>query len=132
MGFRTYIIETQHKAISKYSYLRKKVASKFSGLQNRVLSQLHHEEKKSQGVINCKINASKSEEASREFLLDEELTCKDKEGSEGLLRIFNENQTIMNNSPEGSELIKIIIIKGQIVEKEYINIQGERISIKFQ
>ena len=132
MGFRTYIIETQHRVISKYSHLRRKVASKFIGLQDRVLSQLHHEGKKSHGVINAEINASRAEKSSMEFLLGEELTRKDKEESEELLRTSNENQVIMNKRPEGSQLIKIIIIKGKIVEKEYITVEGDRISIKFE
>ena len=132
MGFRTYIIETQHRAISKYSHLRRKVASKFIGLQDRVLSQLHHAGKKSHGVINAEINASRAEKSSMEFLLGEELTRKDKEESEELLRTSNENQVIMNKRPEGSQLIKIIIIKGKIVEKEYITIEGDRISMKFE
>ena len=132
MGFRTYIIETQHRAISQYSHLRRKVFSKFIGLQNRVLSQLHHEGKKSHGVINAEINASRAEKSSMEFLLGEELTRKDKEESEELLRTSNENQVIMNKCPEGSQLIKIIIIKGKIVEKEYITIEGDRISMKFE
>ena len=132
MGFRTYIIETQHRAISKYSSLRRKVTSKFIGLQDRVLSQLHYEEKTSYGVINAESNASRSEKSSMEFLLGEELTRKDKEVSEELLRTSNENQVIMNKPPKGSKLIKIIIIKGKIIEKEYITVEGERILIKFE
>ena len=132
MGFRTHINLTRHRAISKYSYLHRKVASKLSLIQYRVFSKLHYLGKKKEGVSNSEIHSSTVQKSPLEFFGSrKELTIKDKEVAEGVVTLHKKNPEITDNCLESGQVTKIKIIGGKIVEKEYITLDGEIVLIKF-
>ena len=130
MDLRTYIIDSKHKAISKYSYMQRRITSKFFRLQERVFSRLHHEENNSQESSNNSINQSIEMDSSIDFLIGEEESLLENNNKTILINSIDEDEKI-KNLPEGSELVKITLVQGKIVEKEYLTNESEKITIKF-
>ena len=130
MDFRTYIIDSKHKAISKYSYMQRRITSKFFRLQERVFSRLHHEENNSQESSNNSINQSIEMDSSIDFLIGEEESLLENNNKTILINSIDEDEKI-KNLPEGSELVKITLVQGKIVEKEYVTNESQKITIKF-
>ena len=131
MDFRKYIIDSKHKAISKYSYMQRRITSKFLRLQERVFSRLHHEENNSQESSNNSINQSIEIDSSIDFLIVKEESLLGKNNKESILINPIDEDEKIKNLPEGSELVKIILVQGKIVEKEYVTNESQKITIKF-
>ena len=131
MGFRTYIIDSKHKAISKFSYMQRRITSKFFRLQERVFSRLHHEENNSQESSNNSINQSIEMDSSIDFLIDEYESLLERNNKETMVINSIEEDEKTKNLPEGSELVKITLVQGKIVEKEYLTNESQKITIKF-
>ena len=133
MGFKTYIKETKHRAISKYSYLQKKVVAKLSLIQDSVFSKDNYPVGEKQAVVTSGTNTFSPEESPLEFCPpSEELTFKGKDDNEVALIASKSNYATTNYCTEGAQVIKIIIIEGKVVEKEYITIEGDIIARKFE
>ena len=131
MSFRTYIIESKHKAISKYSYIQRRVTSKFFHLQERFFSRLHHEENNSQESSYTSINQSIEKDSSIDFLIGEEESLLENNNKKTILINPIDEDEKIKNLPEGSELVRIILVQGKIVEKEYLTNESQKITIKF-
>ena len=131
MDFRTYILDSKHKAISKYSYMQRRIASKFFRLKERVFSRPHHEENNSQESPNNSINQSIEMDSSIDFLIGEEESLLEKNNKKTILINPIDEDEKIKNLPEGSELVKIKLVQGKIVEKEYLSNESQKITIKF-
>ncbi len=131
MDFRTYIIDSKNKAISKYSYMQRRITSKLFRLQERVFSRLHHEENNGQESSNNSINQSREMDSSIDFLIGEEESLLENNNKKTILINPIDEDEKIKNLPEGSELVKITLVQGKIVEKEYLTNESQKITIKF-
>ena len=131
MGFRTYLKEKQHRALSKYNHLQKKVASKFFLLQDRVLSRLHYQSRKDSVVFHANNNGVQPKYDSIDFLpYNEPQVFKKEEIMESSIDAYT-NDDLNLQIPENSRVIRIIVIKGKIIEKEYLKTTGEKVTLNF-
>ena len=131
MGFRTYLKEKKHRALSKYNHLQEKVASKFFLLQDRVLSRLHYQSRKDSGIFHANNNRVQPQDDSIDFLsYNEPQVFKKEEIMESGIDV-NTNDDLNLQIPENSMVIRIIVIKGKIVEKEYLKTTGEKVTLDF-
>ena len=131
MSFRTYINQTRHRAISKCSYLQKKIASRFYLLQDRILSKFHHQEEHVKFIFYSNTNEVEQHENQSEANGEEKLRVEEENEKKGLIIEHDGKNDLNTQISNGSQVVKIIVIGGKIVEKEYLSLEGERTSLKF-
>ena len=130
MGFRAYIIETKHRAMSKYSYLQRKFLSKFSSLQDRTLFKSHNQGEKNKSDINDNNTPENLRQISMDPSPSEELKFLEGKDNKTLESQHVEGCEMPPKLPDGAQLTRIILIKGKIVEKEYLTTEGDQITLK--
>ncbi len=146
MGLKTYLTAKKNRAVFKYAHLKLMFSSKLHSLQDQTLGRVRHLKDKAVSKFHLSQSshgekfrvASKQlveELATIDFTMDHDLPLKDQ-------KIFSEvivnpaSETIherfnwTDNLPEGARAVSITIKQGEIVEKCYLDKEGELISVK--
>ncbi|WP_320668092.1 hypothetical protein [Prochlorococcus sp. MIT 1307] len=136
MGLRTYLKDKKKRALSKCIYLQEKVASRFHRLQDKAVSRLQSQKRHIPESLLSPIKEEESEQPSLDSILEDGLIFQAHEKisifseAEVEERTVDEKFTWSAQVPEGARVVKIVVMKGEILEKTYLTKEGERILVK--
>jgi len=129
MGLRTYLKEKKNIAVSKCIHFQERFSSNFCHLQNKALSRFHCQKRKEQENLLETSKEVSPEDQVIGFVLQEDLTLEHKVAIAGELAKSEETFGRIQSLPEGVQIVKVIVRKGEIIEKVYLTPEGEMLSI---
>ena len=94
--------------------------------------EFHHQDEQVELLSQFHLNEEKQKDKQIEVFIKENSIEAEDKAKQCVISKTEDTDDLSSQIHSRSEVVKITVFKGKIVEKEYLTIEGERISLKFE
>lgn len=137
MSLKTYLKEKIHRGLSKYRHLHERFFAEASALRKTSRSKFHIGKSNEEGMLQSNVKHPNFIHQPTEPLGQTEAIFGHKQSLEAIKVCTQENDCDQVNNwtkniPAGSTVLNIVVRAGEVLEKTYLTLEEETISVKLE